>query len=108
MLRSKSGNSTFQVVEKGTTDTSYVLKENYLGRKQLGAINSKPDMIWQFSQRLKRDYAAEGKDVQVFVDASVRVNGRPPQRLIDPNVDIANEKWHHFKHHDWILPSKLD
>ncbi len=108
MLRSKSGNSTFKVVEKGTTDTIYVQKEKYLGRKQLGAINSKPDMIWQFSQRLKRDYAAEGKDVQVFVDASVRVNGRPPQRLIDPKVDIANEKWHHFKHHTWILPSKLD
>ncbi len=108
MLRSKGGNTVFKVVEKGTTDTIYVRKEDYLSRKQQGAINSKPDMIWQFSQRLKREYKKEGKDVQVYVDASVRVNGRPAQKFIDPKVDLANEKWQHFKHHDWILPSNLD
>ena len=108
MLRSKGGNSVFKVVEKGSTDTIYVQAEDYLTRKQLGAISSKPDMIWQFAQRLKKEYNKEGKEVQVFVDASVRVNGRPAGRFIDPKVDLANEKWQHFKHHDWILPSKLD
>ncbi|MCM4161136.1 HTTM domain-containing protein [Antarcticibacterium flavum] len=108
MLRSKGGDSTFKVVEKGTTDTIYVDKNNYLSNKQLRAINSKPDMLWQFAQRLKREYAAQGRDVQVFVDARVRVNGRPSQQFIDPKVDLAAEKWQHFKHHDWILPSNLD
>ena len=108
MLRSKGGNSVFKVVEKGSADTIYVQTEDYLTRKQQGAISSKPDMIWQFAQRLKREYNKEGKEVQVFVDASVRVNGRPARRFIDPRVDLANEKWQHFKHHDWILPSKLD
>lgn len=108
MLRSKGGSSTFKVVEKGTTDTIYVDKSKYLSTKQLRAINSKPDMLWQFAQRLKRDYAAEGKDVQVFINARVRVNGRPAQPFIDPKIDIAAEKWHHFKHHDWILPSNID
>lgn len=108
MLRSKSGRSTFKVVEKGTTDTIYVKKADYLSRKQLRAINSKPDMLWQFAQRLKEDYADRGKDVQVFIDAKVSVNGRPMRRLIDPKVDMAAEKWQHFKHHDWILPSDLD
>ncbi|MGY5846187.1 HTTM domain-containing protein [Salegentibacter sp. HM20] len=108
MLRSKSGRSTFKVVEKGTTDTIYVKKADYLSRKQLRAINSKPDLLWQFAQRLKKEYANEGKDVQVFIDAKVSVNGRPMRRLIDPKVDMAAEKWQHFKHHDWILPSDLD
>ncbi|WBL25919.1 HTTM domain-containing protein [Zunongwangia sp. HGR-M22] len=108
MLRTKSGRTTFKVVEKGTTDTVFVKKQDYLSRKQLGAINSKPDMIWQFSQRLKDEYAAQGKDVQVFVNARVSVNGRSYERLIDPKVDIANEEWNHFGHHDWILPSNLD
>lgn len=108
MLRTKGGDSTFKVVEKGTTDTIYVEKRNYLSNKQLSAISTKPDMIWQFSQRLKQEYAQQGKDVQVFVTARVRVNGRPAQPFIDPTVDLANEKWHHFKHHHWILPSKLD
>ncbi len=108
MLRSKSGNSSFKIVEKGTTDTLLINKENYLSQKQLRAIDSKPDMIWQFSQRLKREYAAQGKDIQVFVNSYVSVNGRPSQPFIDPKVDLANEKWQHFKHHDWILPSNLD
>jgi len=108
MLRSKSSRGAFKVVEKGKNDTIYINDSNYLSRKQMRSVYSKPDMIWQFSQRLKRDYANKGKDVQVFVDSRVSVNGRPFRRFIDPKVDIAAEKWHHFKHHDWILPSKLD
>lgn len=108
MLRSKGGRSTFKVVEKGTTDTIYVKKSDYLSKKQLRAINSKPDMLWQFAQRLKEEYAERGKEIEVYIDSRVRVNGRPAQQFIDPKVDMAAEKWEHFKHKDWILPSKLD
>ena len=108
MLRSKSGRSNFKVVEAGSRDTIYVDKSQYLSKKQMRSINSKPDLIWQFAQRLKREYAREGKNVQVFVNSKVSVNGRPFQQFIDPKVDLAGEKWHHFKHHPWILPSKLD
>ena len=108
MLRSKSGRTVFKVVDKDTKIMEFVDKTKYLSTKQLGAINSKPDLIWQFAQRIKREYAKNGKDVQVFVDAKVRVNGRPYQILIDPKVDLGSEEWHHFKHHDWILPSNLD
>jgi hypothetical protein len=108
MLRSKSGRSAFRVVDKDTKKVEYIDKTKFLSNKQLRAISSKPDMIWQFSQRLKREYAKKGQDVQIFVDSKVSVNGRPYQQFIDPKVDLANEKWHHFKHHDWILPSKLD
>ena len=108
MLRSKSGESSFKVVAAGSQDTIYVDKANYLSRKQLRAINSKPDLIWQFAQRLKKEYSEEGKEVQVFVDSKVSVNGRPYRQFIDPKVDLAAEKWYHFKHHAWILPSNLD
>jgi len=108
MLRTKSGRSTFKVVEKGTTDTIRVNKNKYLSRKQRRVISTKPDVIWQFAQRLKREYEKEGKDIQVFVDAKVSVNGRPYEKLIDPKVDIANEEWNYFAHHDWILPSNLE
>ncbi len=108
MLRSKGGRSTFKVVEKGTTDTIYVNPGLYLTDKQSRAVSTKPDLIWQFSQRLKRMYAEQGKDVQVFVNARVSVNGRPYQPFIDSKVDLANEKWQHFRHHDWILPSNLE
>ncbi len=105
MLRGKSGQVNFKVVEKGTSDTIVVDKKEYLSRKQLRAISSKPDLIWQFAQRLEEDYAKKGKKVEVYVDGKVSVNGGPYKRLIDPKVDLAAEKWQHFKHHDWILPS---
>ena len=89
MLRAKSGRSTFRVVEKGTTDTIIVQKTDYLTHKQNGAVNSKPDLIWQFAQRLKREYAKKGKDVQVFADARVSVNGQGYHQFTDPKVDLG-------------------
>ena len=106
MLRGKSGRVTFKVVEKGTSDTIFINNEDYLSRKQRRAITSKPDMIWQFAQRLEEDFAKKGREVEVYVEGKVSVNGGPYKVLIDPKVDLAAEKWEHFKHHDWILPSE--
>lgn len=108
MLRGKGGHEQFKVVEKGKTDTIFIDNKEYLSRKQLRAMPSKPDLIWQFAQRLKKEYAEKGKDVEVYVEGKVSVNGGPYYPLIDPKVDLAAEKWHHFRHHDWILPSPLE
>lgn len=105
MLRGKGGREQFKVVEKGTQDTVFIDNEKYLSRKQLRAMPSKPDMIWQFAQRLKKEYAQKGKNVEVYVEGKISVNGGPYHPLIDPHVDLASEKWRQFKHHDWILPS---
>lgn len=105
MLRGKSGRIQFNVVEKGTTDTIAINREDYLSRKQQRAVASKPDLIWQFAQRIEEDYAKKGKQIEVYVDGKVSVNGGPYKRIIDPKVDLAAEEWQHFRHHDWILPS---
>lgn len=107
MLRSRAGKATFMVVEKATGDTTMVEKEKYLTPKQARSVSSKPDMMWQFAQRLEQMYAEEGKAVEVYVDAQVSINGRPVQRLVDSNVDLAAEEWQHFSHSEWILPSSL-
>lgn len=108
MLRGKSGRVAFKVVEKGTTDTIFVDKKEYLSRKQMRAITSKPDLIWQFAQRLEEDYARQGKKIEVYAEGKISVNGGPYKPLIDPKVDLAAEEWQHFKHHDWILPSEVE
>ncbi|MDT0648432.1 HTTM domain-containing protein [Zunongwangia sp. F260] len=108
MLRSKRGSSYFKVVEKGTSDTLVVKKSEYLSKKQRRALNSKPDMLWQFAQYLEKEYAEKGKEIEVYIDARVSVNGRPLKMLIDPKVDMARAEWSHFGHNDWILPSDLD
>ncbi len=106
MLRTKHASAIYKVVDKATGEETIVKLNDYLTKKQQRGASSKPDFIWQFAQRLKREYAEEGKDIQVFVTAYLSVNGKPRKQLIDPKVDLASAEWSAFKHSDWILPSK--
>ncbi|WP_298893995.1 HTTM domain-containing protein [uncultured Psychroserpens sp.] len=108
MLRSKRANTSFRVVDKATNAVIPIKLKDYLSLKQIRSVSSKPDVMWQFAQRLKRLYAEKGIDIEVYVRAFVSVNGKPTKQLIDPEIDLANVKWNHFKHHDWILPSNQD
>ena len=106
MLRSKSSNASYKVIDKKTKKTQFINLNDYLTKKQTRLASTKPDVIWQFAQYLKQDFKSKGQDISVFVDCMVSVNGKPHKRLIDPNMDIANVKWEPFKHSNWLLPSK--
>lgn len=106
MLRAKSGTASYKVIDKATNNAILIKLDDYLTKKQQRGASTKPDVIWQFAQYLKKDFAKKGIDVMVFVKTRVSVNGKPSKKLIDPKVDLANKEWHHFKHHNWILPSK--
>jgi len=106
MLRAKSGSIKYKVVDKATNTTIPIQLGDYLTAKQKRIAATKPDVIWQFSQYLKRKFDAEGIDVSVFVNCRIMVNGRPYQSLIDPEIDLAAVKWDPFQHNIWILPSK--
>lgn len=108
MLRSRSGYTSYKVIDKNTNKTEFIKMTDYLTKKQIRSASSKPDVIWQFAQRLKKEYAKNGKDVKVYVDSKISINGRPYKRLIDQNVDLASVPWYWNKHSDWILPSQLD
>src|SRR5690606_16299531 len=71
MLRSKKGMTRFKVVNKVTKDTIYINPKKYLTSKQIRTSSVKPDIIWQFSQHLKKDFKAKGQDVAVYVDCKV-------------------------------------
>lgn len=107
MLRSRSGTGTFYVVEKETGKKTPVQLQKYLSFKQERSVVSKPDFIWQFAQKLEKIYAEEGKEIEVYADVKVSINGRPRKQLTDPTIDLAKEEWSHFKHHTWIMPSSL-
>jgi vitamin K-dependent gamma-carboxylase len=103
MLRSKSGIVSFRVVDKNTGEVYPVKVHERLTKKQLKTASTKPDAMWQIAQRLKKEFAAEGKDVSVYVTAYVSLNGRPMKPLTDPSVDIAGVKWKQWSHNDWII-----
>ena len=104
MLRSKDGYQSFTVVDKTTQKTESINLSDYLTQKQIGTLSTKPDVIWQFAQRLKKEYAKKDQDIAVYVKGSVGINGGIHQPLINDTIDIASVKWQHFKHANWLLP----
>jgi hypothetical protein len=93
-------------LNKASGKTTVVSLPTYLSPNQQKKVSCYPDFIWQFAQHLKEEYAKKGVAVAVFAKAAVRINGGPLTPFIDSEVDLANEKWDHFRHHSWILPSK--
>lgn len=105
MLRSRSGSTSFTVLDKATGMRSTVNLQEYLSHKQVNSVQSKPDFMWQFAQRLKNQYAAKGKDISVYINGKVGINGRRPSQFTDPEIDVAATEWSHWNHAEWILPS---
>ena len=105
MLRAKSGRTTFKVIDAETNLQIPIQIEDYLSSKQLRTVSTKPDVIWQFAQRLKKMFADKGRDVKIYANTSVRINGGELKELIDPNVDLGSVKWHPLKHSEWLRPS---
>lgn len=103
MLRSRNGYTRFKVVDKQTGDAEYFQPLKLLTPKQKGGMDTKPDMIWQFAQIIKKEYQKQGKDVAVYASTKAAVNGRPLKTLIHPNTDLTAVKWDYFSHCDWIM-----
>ena len=106
MLRTKSGTSHFTILDKATNKRTTVRLNEYLSKKQMRNIRTKPDVIWQFAQRLQKEYAAKGQDISVFVNCRVQINGRKYRKLIDSKVDLTEVSWDPWSHASWILDSE--
>ncbi|GLB52676.1 type I deoxyribonuclease HsdR [Neptunitalea chrysea] len=104
MLRTKTGFSNFVIVDKKTKERKRIKKSDFLTKKQVRMVSTKPDFTWQFAQYLKKKYAKEGKDISVYVTCRTKVNGGKTKTLIDPKVDLAATQWNTFKHNAWIMP----
>lgn len=106
MLRNRGGTIQFRIVNHTNGQSSYVALDNYVTRQQKEKLSSYPDFIWQFAQRLKKEYAEKGEHISVYVTSRVSINGKARKLFIDPKIDLANEIWQPLKHHSWILPSE--
>lgn len=101
MLRQKSGYIQFTIVDKDTKKRSNYFYNKNLTYKQVNALSTKPDFIWQYCQRIKKEY--KGKNISIFIDCKNSINHKPYQTLIDPKVDFSKAKWNYFSHNEWIL-----
>ena len=108
MLRSKRTRATF-IVHDHTADSTYrVDPRDYISRRWARKMAGRPDMVLQFAHFLADEARQNGAD-SVGVRAVVRagLNGRDPQHLVDPKVDLAAVT-RSLEPADWIMPFARD
>ena len=103
-LRTKVGEAVFTVRHPRTGQTWIVKAEDYLKSHQVMKMTTKPELILLFAHYLAEEKRHEGyEDVEVRARVMVSLNGRQPQLLVDPNVDLTKEQVSLLPA-DWIVP----
>ncbi len=104
MLRSKTGSAVMRIVDRQTGESWKVYPREYLSPKQQTRIATRPDMMWRYSRYLRGRYETEGRDVAVYAETRVSLNGRPRQPLFDPDVDLSRAPWTWIEPLPWLVP----
>lgn len=108
MLIEKTAQAEFRVRPVGSEREITVFPRDELTRFQHRQMVTQPDMIQQYARHLSIRYASnDGRPAEVFVDAWAALNGRPSQRYIDPNINLAAEP-RSLVPKSWILPLDSD
>jgi vitamin K-dependent gamma-carboxylase len=104
MLIEKTGQVEYRVTAAAPNRRFQVLPREELTPLQVKMLSTQPDMIQDYARHLARSFEAQGyRGVEVRADAWVAFNGRPSQRLIDPNADLASAP-RSLAPKPWILP----
>ena len=105
MLRDKVSQGFFLVTNSATGEVWSIDPGDYLTRRQQEKMVGRPDLVIQFARHLGDQLAKEGySDVEIRVNITSSLNGRPPQTLIDPKVDLTQVSYPWYGHANWILP----
>ena len=104
MLRSKQGNGYYRLVDRATGAEEVVRPRDSLHARQYRKMVTHPDMILQYAHHLRDLRAAAGRDVAVYGNFRVRLNGRKRQRYIDDTVDLGAVEWSWLTTKPWVLP----
>ncbi|TYB80114.1 HTTM domain-containing protein [Bizionia saleffrena] len=104
MLMEKSGYTTFKIVDRESGDAFIVNNSDFLSSFQEKEMSAQPDFILEYAHYLGDHFRSQGhKNVQVFAESYVALNGRRSRPFINKMVDLYQEK-ESFKHKTWILP----
>ena len=108
MLIEKAGYTTFKVVDNSSNKFQIIDNMEFLTPFQEKQMSFQPDMILEYAHYLGATFEKRGfKDVSVYADSYVTLNGRPSKRFIDPKVDLYKQK-NDLMHKTWVIPIKDD
>lgn len=103
-LRSKEGEARFFASHPASGTTWQIHLPDYLNERQINQMKDNPHMILRFSHYVGKQLAEELKSpVEIKVWSMMSLNGRAPQLLIDPTVDLTQQA-DSLSPADWILP----
>ena len=104
LLTEKTGLATFKIVDGKTKEFFYVNNTDFLSRFQEKQMSCQPSAILEYAHYLGNHFKSQGhKNVEVYVDSFVALNGRMSSRFIDPKINLYKVK-ESFSHKDWIIP----
>ena len=105
MLMEKKGYTTFRIHNPETGESFKVENSQFLSRFQEKQMSFQPDFILEYAHFLGDHYKKElgVKELKVFAESYVALNGRLSRPFIDSSVDLYQEQ-RSFKHKDWIIP----
>ncbi|MEP0986168.1 HTTM domain-containing protein [Ekhidna sp.] len=105
MLMEKAGYANFKIVDRTNDEVFYIDNSDFLTSFQEKQMSFQPDFILEYAHYLRDHFATQGKEVEVYVESFVALNGRRSQPYINPSVDLAKQQ-ESFKHKNWLLPFK--
>ena len=104
MLMEKAGYANFKIVDGETGKFFYVNNADFLTSFQEKQMSFQPDFILEYAHYLGDHFKKDGhKNIEVYVESFVALNGRLSQPYINPKINLYKQK-ESFKHKDWILP----
>jgi vitamin K-dependent gamma-carboxylase len=103
-LRTKRGEAVFTVKDPTSGQTWTVDPLHNLQPRQYQKMAAKPEMILQYGHHLARQKRLEGyQNVEVRARVEASLNGRRPQLLVDPTVDLTKVR-SSILPANWIVP----
>ncbi|MEM8669397.1 MAG: HTTM domain-containing protein [Planctomycetota bacterium] len=94
MLRSKRGGIRYFLTDPETGVTETIDHTQFLCRQQVGKFARDPEKIRQLAHFLADQFEQQRSTrPHVRAIALISLNGRRPQLLVDPNVDLAIQTW---------------
>jgi vitamin K-dependent gamma-carboxylase len=105
LLHDKKGTARFSVAGPEVLPVEFVITD-HLTVFQIQKMVQSPDMLLQFAHYIEEFYRSVGvtDDIEVRVDTSVSLNGRPRHQMIDPDVDLTSIRRPYMPPARWILP----
>jgi vitamin K-dependent gamma-carboxylase len=104
MMRYKQGGAMFYATDPVSGRTLEINPKDSLAPYQVRQLTAYPDMVLQYGHHIAEAFRAKGyEQIEVRALVVTSLNGREPQQLIDPTVDLAKQQ-RTLAPSPWIMP----